>query len=131
MADTSASGSSLGRSSRQPQQTICSASFCPSLAACLNISYSMTSQCGLSSSHLVCPSKNNSTSIILLVCWTDPPSQAAHPLVATAFPLLLLYFLPLFCGIYRKKRNRIHKQGRMTMKGFGQMLCEANHWHNF
>ena len=44
MADKSASGSNLGRPSQQPQQTVCSVSFCPLLAACLNISYIMARQ---------------------------------------------------------------------------------------
>ena len=131
MAEKSASGSSLGRPSWQPQWTICSASFHPSLVTSLNILYSITSRCELSSFHLVCPSKNNSTSIILSVSQTDQPSWAACPLVATALPLLLLYFLTLICGIYRKQRNRIHNQGRMTTKGFGQTLSEASCWHNF
>ena len=89
MADTSASGSSFGNSCWCPQQTIHSAFFCPWSAACQNISYSIIRQWGLSASHLVCPSRNRSTSITLSVSWTDKPSLAAHPLAARALSLLL------------------------------------------
>ena len=92
MAGTSASGSSFSRPWQQPQQTICSASLCPCCKACRYILCNTMRQWGLSTSHLSCPSRNSSISIIHSVSWMDRPSLIACPLAARALSFLLLYF---------------------------------------
>ena len=74
-----------------PQQMICSVLFCPSVAACWNISCSITKQCGLSSAHLSWIPRKSSTFMILSISLTDLCSSAAHHLGTWNFSLLLLY----------------------------------------
>ena len=62
----------------QPRWTTCSASFCPSAATCLNISYNMIRWWGLSSAHWSWIPRNNSTSMTLSISLTDFCSSVAH-----------------------------------------------------
>ena len=59
-AGISASGFGLGRPCQWPQQINLSTSFCPSLAACMNILWRMMGQCSQPTSHLGYSFKNNS-----------------------------------------------------------------------
>ena len=91
MVGMPASGFSQGMFCWWPWQTIHSASFCPSTAACLNISYSITKRWGLSSAHLFWISRNSSMSITLYVSLTGFCSSVDHHFATWNFSCLLWY----------------------------------------
>ena len=69
-----------------------SASFCPSVVACQNISWNIAKQC---SSHWAWPSRKSSISITCSISQTNLSSSAAQHLATGNFSLLLPYFLTI------------------------------------
>ena len=86
-----ASGFNWGMFCWQPWWMIHSASFCPSIVACLNISYNTTKWWGLSSAQLPWIPRNNSTSITLSISHTGFRSSMDCCFATWNFSHLLRY----------------------------------------
>ena len=86
-----ASGSSWGMCCWQPWKMVHSTSFCPSIAACQNISCRIMRQWGLSADQPLWCSRNSSTSMACSSFWTSLSSLVDHFFAIWNFSLLLMY----------------------------------------